>query len=138
MTKRYRALIPLLLVLSLALTGCPQHGPLVLAKDAAITNQAFERAVATGHRDGIVDDATERDLLGYSRKIAQYDDAAVTAIQNANKTSALAAIDQAIQTLDDAITTGLAGVKNPTKQTEFHSILLALRGTLTTAKALLS
>lgn len=123
---------------TLFIAGCPQHGPLVLARDAALSNKAFADAVIISHRDGVVDDNTERELLGYSRKIAQYDDAAVTAINSANKTGAIAAIDQAIATLDDAVTSGLAGVKNEAKKTSFHAILLALRGTLTTAKALLS
>lgn len=134
-----RKVLVIALLGALALGGCTYRQALVLARDAAASNLAFERAVTTAHKDGAIDDATEQRLLIASRKVAVLDDAVVTAIEKQHdKKGAIANIDQGIATIDEAITSGIAEIKNPAKQTEFHAILLGLRGTLVTAKSLLS
>ena len=126
------------LIVALLMVGCPANGPLVFARDAALSNKAFAEAIIISHRDGVVDDATERELLEYSKKFAQADDLAVSALQAGNKAGALVQINVALDTLDAALSKGLLGVKNQQKQVEFKAILLALRSTVVAAKAALS
>lgn len=126
--------VPLLLVVS----GCPK-GALVLSKDVATTNLAFERGVTTVHKDtpDYCDNSCEVFFLGVSKKIAQGDDAIVTLLQKNDKQGALVQIDNVIAAIDDATTSGLLGVKNDAKRAEWHGILLGIRGSFITAKALL-
>ncbi len=136
---RKRKIIALIAV-ALLLTACTYKQALVLARDAAVSNAAFEQALVVARNDGFIPDNTEyANLLKASKRIAQLDDAAVNAIMNQHdKVGAIAQIDQAIATLDDLTTSGLAAIKNHDRQTAIHAILLAVRGTLISAKALLS
>src|SRR5260221_200235 len=126
--------IPLLL----AMTGCPK-GALVLSKDVAATNLAFERGVTIVHKDTpeYCDNSCETYFLGVSKKIAQGDDAVVSLLQKNDKQGALTQIDNVIAAIDDATANGLLGVKNDAKRAEWHGILLGIRGSFITAKALL-
>jgi len=138
-----RKLVVLLFPLLLFISGCPssEKSMLTIAKDAAQTNLSFERGVTTVHKDTpeYCDDGCERTLLESSRKIAQLDDAAVNAIvKTHDATGAIAKINEAIAAVDDANTNGLLAIKNENKKNALSAILLALRGSLVTAKAFLS
>lgn len=135
--KRFAVLMGL--AVSLALTGCPK-GALVLSRDVAATNLAFERGVTTVHKDtpDYCDNACEAYFLGVSRKIAVGDDQVTSLLQKNDKNGAVTQIDNLLASIDEALTTGLLGVKNEAKRAEWHGILLAIRGSLVTAKALLS
>jgi hypothetical protein len=141
--KHRAALVALVLLIAIYSAGCPK-GALVLIKDAANANLQFERAVRQAHTDldangqPFVDDDTERTLLTVSKKFAQLDDKAVDLYMAGDKAGVLVQLDALVALVDDTVTNGLAGIKNPAKQTVIHSILLGLRGTFMTAKALLS
>lgn len=131
--------IAVVLIAAVTIAGCTYHDALVLAKDAASDNQAFAEGTIKAHADGFVDDTTERRLLDVSNRIAKDDDAVVTALTgHKDVTGALAHLDLGIAEIDDAIQNGLAFIKNDGKKAEIHALLLALRGTLVTAKALLT
>lgn len=137
MKTKHTALVVVLLS-SLLFAGCPK-GALMLSRDVAATNLAFERGVTVTHRDtpDYCDNACEKTLLTVSKKIAEGDDAIVNLLQKNDKQAALAQIDNVIAAIDDATTNGLLSVKNDAKRAEFHAMLLAIRGSFTTAKALL-
>lgn len=140
MTKLMKVVCEVVLLgtVGLVFAGCPK-GALVLSKDVAATNLAFERGVTIVHRDtpDYCDNACETYFLSVSKKIAQGDDAVVTLLQKNDKQGALAQIDNVIASIDDAMNSGLLGVKNDAKRAEWHGILLGIRGSFITAKALL-
>lgn len=137
--KNIRVGLIAVLALTLGMTGCTYRQALVLAKNAAALNVAFEQGVTAANHDGFVDKTAEDRLLRTSRLIAEEDDAAITAITNQHdKAGAIAHIDQAIADVDTALTSDLLGVKNADRQNSLHAVLLSLRGLLVTAKALLS
>lgn len=133
-----KRLLPLFLV-TVLLAGCTNRQAEVLIKDAANVVQAFEREVTLANHAGMVDDATEVKLLNVALLIAKEDDFAADAILHQGSAStALAHVDAALSDLDMLIANDLSGIKDPNKKTELQAILVGLRGTLVTAKALLT
>lgn len=130
-----------LAIMALFLSGCPgQKSALVLSRDVAASNVAFERGVRTVHQDNpeYCDNACEVTMLTVSKKIAQGGDAVTSLLQKNDQKGALIQIDSVLAAIDDAMASGLLGVKNDAKRAEWHGILLAIRANLITAKALLA
>lgn len=130
-----RKYLAVLVVPMLFLAGC--KGFLEFTEKVAAENGHFANAVMITHLDTpeYMDDATERKLLLASKAVAKYDDAAVDAYAAQNKLGALAQIDQALQTVDTDVASGIAGIKNDKKKLEIQAIVAALRSLLVTAKA---
>jgi hypothetical protein len=133
------ACLVVLMFAVIGLSGCPKSS-LVLARDVAATNLAFERGVTVVHHDapGACDNNCEAAMLNVAKKIAQGDDAIVSLLQKNDKQGALVQIDNVIAAIDDAMTNGLLAVKDDAKRAEWHAILLSIRGIFVTTKALLA
>lgn len=125
--------IAFLVLVMLVSAGCPSF--VKFTEKVAAENAHFVNAVIIAHKDGFVDDATERTLLTASKGIAKYDDAAVDAYAAQNKPGALAQIDQALATVDGDLANGLLGIKNADKKLELQAIVAGVRSLLITAKA---
>lgn len=139
--RRAFLVLPLLLV-GVFVAGCPKttsNQVLVLIQDVAKSTQAFEQEVRIANRDGAIDDVTEAKLLGIDRLITLEDAAASSAVlKQGNAVGAIAHIDAAIADLDGAVANDLLGIKNAGEKASIQAILVGLRGSLVTAKALLT
>jgi hypothetical protein len=130
------AAVLVLVIVCVGMAGCPK-GAMVAAKDVAQGNLSFERAVTKAHTDGFCDTATEQELLGVSKKIAQGGNLIVALLLKNDKQGALTQVDNTVGTIDDAMNVGLLGIKDTGTRAALQAILLGIRGGLITAKSFL-
>lgn len=136
--RRKLAFIALVLLISIASVACERKDALVFLRDVAVTNQKFQQALTTARAEGFV---AQDDYVAMQRAIKQialYDDAAVSFAEQGKNKNALEQADLAIAEVDRLMSEGLLGVKNENKRLALQAILLTLRGTMVSAKALLT
>ena len=131
--------LALLLLISAACNDSQLRQASVVIRDFAVSLEQVQIAVETAHAHGFISDADHRAFEKAFDQIAAYGQKAVTAIRVAkSKPKALEAIDAALVETDKLLKEGLLGVKNENSRAAVSALILAMRGVLLTAKALLT
>ena len=129
----------LLALLTAACTDRQMRQASVAIRDFAVGLEKTQEAVGIAHDSRFISDSDYRAIQKAIGEVAGYGQEAVTAIRVAkSKPDAIAAIDKALEATDRLLKAGQLGIKNDNTKVAITAIILSVRTTLVTAKALLS
>jgi len=140
--KAFSVALVLLLAIAVSAPSCSDSSlrqASVVINDFANSLEKVQDAEIIAHNQGFVSQSDHVAIQATIENLATYGQSAVTAIRvQKSKVGAIAAIDSALVEIDKLLNKGLLGVKNEQSKAGLTALILAVRGTLTTAKALLT
>lgn len=119
--------LPFLLLVALFASGCPKnsyHTLVVIEHDYDTSVKGLQNTTAAEFAAGTIDAGTNQTIEALVVKLGQGGQTINTLLQqNASKQTISAQVTNISQALQSAITSGLSGIKDPTKKQEFTILL---------------
>ena len=131
MTVLRRSIAVALLLPLLVVAGCKYHSLIIMEHDYKAAVSAFQQAEMNEFKAGNIDVQTHQQLEGIVLKLAQGgQQVAVLLRGNASKQTIIQQVSAIDSSLQDALSNGLLGVKNPTAQQNFRIMLISIQDIL--------
>lgn len=136
-------LVPLLLVA--ACTQSQMKKAATVMRDFSVALGQVQDAMIAAHNDGFLDDAEHKQIQALIDQIALAGEEAVNTLRagsgssltTGGKSAVLAKLDVALMGIDHLTQEGVLHIKNPASRSAASGLILALRGIVRTAQALL-
>ena len=146
-TKKFRAiaLVPFLLMLSL--TACSDQALTNLSKALADVSQgvaALQQSVIDGNKAQLISDGDTETILRLCFKINAAGQQAsaitrkLTQLDPTSRGSVLTILKPIIAAVNDAVATGVLGIKNPATQATIQTTLVTIQTALNSAQVILA